>query len=287
MDTLEPTGPNAEQIKYWNETGTKWAGFQTLIDGHIGFLGELTLDRAAFAAGERVVDVGCGCGTTTLAIARRVGPQGRVAGIDVSAVMLARAREAAQAAALTQVAFENADAQTHAFEPGAYDALYSRFGVMFFTGPEAAFANLRQALRPGGRLSFICWRPLPENPWMFVPMMAAAQHLALPPPPAPEAPGPFALADGDRVQRILTAAGFHDIALENVDAQLTVGGTADFDTALNFVLQMGPTGAALRAAEPDVLPRVVDAVRAALTPYSDAAGVHMPAAARIVTARNP
>src|SRR5262249_51171730 len=134
----------------------------------------------------------CGCGATTLALARHVGPGGRVLGVDISAVMLERARERARAANLAQVEFANADAQTHAFAKEAWDCVYSRFGVMFFADPARAFANLRSALRRGGRVSFACWRAMPENPWVMVPIAALTTFLTPPPPPPPGAPGPFA-----------------------------------------------------------------------------------------------
>src|SRR5947199_350388 len=205
MATLEPAGPNAEQIKYWNETaGPKWIAFQRLLDAQLEPLGRRTMDAAGSVGGERVLDVGCGCGDTTLELGRRVGPEGRVLGVDVSGGMVARAAEAAREARLRNVGFENADAQTHRFARGEFDVLYSRFGVMFFADAAAAFTNLRSALGPGGRLAFICWQALRENPWLAVPLAAAARHLTLPPPPAPDAPGPFSLGDPERVRGILS-----------------------------------------------------------------------------------
>src|SRR5438309_1620679 len=198
---------NAEQIRYWNEAaGPKWVSFQKVIDAQIAPLGERAMDRASIAPGERVIDVGCGCGDTTITLARRVGPAGLVLGIDISAPMLERAAETARAAGLANVRFENADAQTHRLSPGAFDVVYSRFGVMFFADPVAAFTNLRAALRPGGRLAFVCWRSLAENPLFTAPMAAAAKHLPPLPPPHPNAPDPFAFADRARVAQILETA---------------------------------------------------------------------------------
>src|SRR2546425_11062457 len=215
---------NAEQIRYWNEAaGPKWVVFQKVIDAQIAPLGERAMDRAGIAPGERVIDVGCGCGGTTIALGGRVGPAGLVFGIDISAPMLERAAETARAAGLTNVRFENADAQTHRLSPGAFDIVYSRFGVMFFADPVAAFANLRAALRSGGRLAFVCWQALRQNPWLFLPLQAAAQHLTLPPPPAPHPPGPFAFADPERAPGILARAGVDDIVLDERPATLTLG----------------------------------------------------------------
>src|SRR5262249_6517301 len=149
---------------------------------------------------ERVLDVGCGTGQTSIELARRAGPGGAVTGIDISAPMLARARARAADAGARTVTFLDADAQTHRFDPASLDVCFSRFGIMFFAAPDAAFANLRSALRPAGRLAFVCWQSMRDNPWMLVPLMAAAAHITLPPPPAPDAPGPFSFADADRVR---------------------------------------------------------------------------------------
>ena len=281
-------GPNAEQIRYWNETaGPKWVAFQKLLDDQLGVLGRRAMDRARLVPGERVIDVGCGCGATTIELARRVAPGGEALGIDVSGPMLARAADAARAAAVGNVRFANADAQTHGFPAGAFDVVWSRFGVMFFSDPAAAFANLRTALRAGGRLAFMCWQTLPENPWLSVPLRAAAAHLALPPPPAPDAPGPFSFAEPERVRGILSRAGFAAIELEGVRDTLTVGGAATLDDAVRFLLEgVGPTSAALREADPAARDTVRAAVRRAVEPFATAAGVRMGCAAWLVSARS-
>jgi SAM-dependent methyltransferase len=286
--TMDPAGPNAEQVRYWNETAApKWVEYQEVLDAQLDGLGLLTMDRARLSPGERVLDVGCGCGATTRALAGRVGANGSAHGVDVSGPMLARATTLAREARLANVRFTTADAQTHRFEPGSADVLFSRFGVMFFADPPAAFRNLRSALRPGGRVAFVCWQPLAENPWLLVPLGAAAQHIQLPPPPAPGAPGPFAFADPDRVRGILDAAGFEGIHLESVRDTLTVAG-GGLDDAVRFLLEgVGPTTAAMREADPAVRPRVYAAVREALAPFVTPDGLRMPCAAWIVTATAP
>jgi len=289
MSRLEFAGPNAEQIRFWNETrGQTWVARNAMIDAQIAPLGRTAMDRAALAPGERVLDVGCGCGPTTLELARRVGPAGEVVGVDLSTTMLDYARAQPRPAGAGAVRFAEADAQTHAFTPGAFDVLFSRFGVMFFADPRAAFANLRTALRPGGRVAFVCWRTFPENLWMAVPMMAALQHVPPPPIPGPEDPSPFAFADRGRVTGILEGAGFADVAFEPIDQDVVIGGGTDVDTAVGFVLEMGPAAALLREAGPAKTAEVAAAVREALRPYHRGdAGVLMAAAAWIVTARRP
>jgi len=288
MPPLAPEGPNTEQIQYWNETaGPKWVALQALIDDQIRPLGELAIERAAPQPGERVADVGCGCGDSTLELARRVGPDGSVLGLDLSAPMLERARQRAHDRGLSIAHFAHADAQTHAFTPDRFDLVFSRFGVMFFAHPEDAFSNLRGGLRAGGRLAFVCWQALAENPWMAVPLMAAVPHLPPMSPPAPGAPGPFAFAEPEHVSRILTGAGFTDVGFEDVRRPLRVGGGGDLDQTVDFLLQMGPTSRALREADPALVPIVTASIREALQPFYRDDGVRMPSAAWIVTARSP
>ncbi|MFQ5666672.1 MAG: class I SAM-dependent methyltransferase [Candidatus Binatia bacterium] len=286
MQTLECAGPNAEQIRHWNEiSGPKWVALHPLIDAQIAPLGRRAMARATPQPGEHVVDVGCGCGTTTLDMARRVGPNGSALGIDVSTVMLEQACAWAQTEGIANIRFENADAQTYAFVPASVDVLFSRFGVMFFADPDAAFTRLCHALRPGGRLAFVCWQAPERNPWLMRPFQAASQYVALPPRPPEGAPGPFALADAHRVRGILSRAGFTGIRFENVQQAVAIGGGVDLDRTVDFLLQMGPTGAALRQAGPKIRPVAARAVRETLLPFLTPQGVYMPAAAWIVTAQ--
>jgi ubiquinone/menaquinone biosynthesis C-methylase UbiE len=279
------TAPNAEQIRCWNEvSGPKWVALHDKIDALIGALGLRALDRAEIAPGSRVLDVGCGCGDTTVEIARRIGPRGGVTGLDVSRVMLDRAGEAARAAAAMNVTLEEADAQTVKLPAGSFDLLFSRFGVMFFSDPEAAFANLRRALRPRARLTFVCWRAPDQNPWTHVPLAALARHIHV-----PEiqlgAPGPFGFADDERVRGILRRAGFHDVAFEAVDELVSIGG-GELDETVELLLELGPAAKALREAGCGKTDVVRSAVREAVTPYMTPDGVRMIAAAWIVTGKN-
>jgi SAM-dependent methyltransferase len=229
--------------------------------------------------GERVIDIGCGCGDTSMELARRVGPSGTVTGADISLPMLDIARRRAEALSLGWARFLEADAQVHDFEP--VDAAFSRFGVMFFADPVAAFANIRKALAPSGRLGFVCWRAMAENHWMALPL-AAVQRLAPATPPLPaDAPGPFAFADRDRLKRILADAGFADVSIEPHDQGI---GQNDLESAVRTTMNMGPIGAALRE-NPQLRAPIREAVHIALAPYAGAAGVRLPSATWIVTAR--
>ena len=286
MSTEPSSGPNAEQVRYWNEqTGPKWVALQAQLDAQLDALGLRAMERAAIAAGEAILDVGCGCGATTLELARRTGSGGEVLGVDISAPMLEVARRRAAEAGLDNARFERADAQTHALPAASRDVVFSRFGVMFFADPTAAFRNLHRTLRPSGRLSFVCWQSLPQNPWMAVPLGVVAQHVALPPPPVPGAPGPFAFADRERVTGILVDAGFAEVDFEPAHDELTIGGTTDLDEAVKFLLTLGPSAALLAAASDAVRSTVVAAVRDAIAPHHGAGGVCMPAAAWLVRAR--
>jgi len=282
--SLPALGPNAEQIEYWNAIqGAKWVTLQQRLDALIEPFGTFAIDRAGIARGERVLDVGCGCGATCLALAERVGSGGSVLGVDISTIMLERARERAWDAGFTQVELANVDAQTHPFAPAARDLVFSRFGVMFFADPTRAFANLRTALRPGGRAVFVCWRPLAENPWMGAPLGALASFLSPPAPPPPGSPGPFAFADPDRVRAILAGAGFEPPEIAAHDGELVLGD--DLDDAVRFTLSTGPASRMLEEAGPAHRARAEQVVRDALAPYVGRGGVSLAGAIWCVTAQ--
>jgi SAM-dependent methyltransferase len=279
-------GTNSEQIDYWNEqAGPKWVRLQELLDLQLADLGLFVIERAAPVPGERVLDIGCGCGGSSLELAARVAPKGSVLGVDISEPMLARAQQRARHDAVENLRFERGDAQVTRFEAGSFDLLHSRFGIMFFEDPPAAFANMRQALAPGGRLTFVCWQPLSENPWMRIPMAAALPHIELPPIPAPDAPGPFAFGDDSRVWQILDKAGFRDIEIESHERSLSVGGTKSLEHSVDFILEMGPTAAAVRAAEPELRERLRATVIEAVAPYHGEAGLSMESRSWIVSAQ--
>lgn len=280
--------PNDEMVRYWNEAaGPVWVAQQERLDAQLARLGAIARERAALRNGEAVIDVGCGCGGTTLDLATAVGDGGRVLAVDLSQPMLDHARARAKRAGLAdRIEFQCEDAQAARFTAAGYDVAFSRFGVMFFDDPVAAFANLRRALRRDGRLAFVCWQRREKNPWMMAPAAAAAAHLAFPAPPPPDAPGPFAFGDDGRVRGILAAAGFEDVAIDAVEEPLRLGGDT-IDEALELMLAVGPVGAALREAKPSDAQRerVVAAVRGVLESFATPRGLEAPAAAWLVTAR--
>lgn len=287
MTTPESAGPNAEQSQYWNEiAGPNWVALQEVLDEEHAALGAVAMDKAGVAPGERVLDIGCGCGQTSLELSRRVGSNGFVLGIDISTPMLERAGARAKEAGIANVRFESADAQSFAFEPSEFDLLYSRMGVMFFDDPIAAFENLLRALRPGGRMAFVCWRDIKENPWMSVPLSAVARHIPIPERPS-GAPGPSAFADSGRVRSILEGAGFADVAFERLDMTITIGGSSSVDESVRNMLRFGPISRAIRQANVQDTTEIASSVREAVEPYATTRGVRMGSACWVVTARRP
>tara|TARA_R110001606_G_scaffold391201_2_gene558915 strand:+ start:143777 stop:144649 length:873 start_codon:yes stop_codon:yes gene_type:complete len=276
--------PNIAQVEYWNATvGETWARFQDQLDRQLAPLGLEAMKALAVSPGENLIDIGCGCGHTSLELARRVGPQGAVVGVDISQPMLEVARRRAGAMPELTVSFREADVQTAELGASVFDAAFSRFGVMFFSDPAAAFANMGRSLRSGGRLAFVCWRPFADNPWMGAPLAAALPFIPAPAPVDPLAPGPFAFADADRVRTILTEAGFTDIDIRPHETRI---GGGDVDQALRLALRVGPLGSVLRE-DPSLAGQVTDAVRRVLEDHLTPDGVLMPAAVWIVTARRP
>jgi SAM-dependent methyltransferase len=275
---------NADEITRWNDvSGRTWSELSDLLDRQLGDAGRLAMDALAPRAGERLIDVGCGCGQTTLELARRVGPGGEVLGLDISQPMLAVARGRAATAGAKHVRFVEGDAQIHALEPGAFAGIFSRFGVMFFEDPVAAFRNLRRALAPGGRLAFLCWRAPEDNQIMTCPMVASRHHFPPQPPPTPGGPGPFAFADSDRVRGVLEQAGFSQIALAKHDAEM--GGNS-LEDALTLALRVGPVPGLLRT-HPEVAPQVRESIRQALVPFVRDGAVWLGSSTWIVTASSP
>ena len=271
----------AEQAAFWNGPGGEsWLASLARIERSITGFGEQALAAAAAQPGEHVVDIGCGTGSTTLALGSAVGADGSVLGLDISEPLIDVARRKSPP---PQVTFRVGDAATNQFELSSTDLLFSRFGVMFFGDPVAAFGNLRRALKPAGRLVFVCWRPVLENDWVLVPMKAAVPHLPPVERPGPEDPGPFAFGDPARVTRILTEAGFTPPAFTPLDRQLWSGAT--IDDAVENMTKFGPLFRVFVDASHAQTAKAKEAIAAALKPYVGAEGVHLSGACWLVSAR--
>lgn len=276
---------NREQRDYWSEEGQHWVREADRYDAMSRRFGEAMLDAADLQAGERVLDVGCGNGATTIAAAQRVGATGSVAGLDLSHPMLGLARRRADDAGCPNIEFLEADAQVYPFEVGTFDAIISRFGVMFFEDPEAAFTNLHNALRPDGRLAMVCWQDVLHSEWIIVPGAAAAEHVGFPDFGPPGSPGPFSLADHERLRRILEVGGFHDIAIQGITNPMRIGDDANDVTA--FITSLELVRNNLFADKPeDKIRAAVDAAREALRAYEAPQGVVLNGGAWLVSARH-
>lgn len=236
------TEPRPTQLEYWNsKVAEEWVRQADRTDAMFTALTQAGLDALQLQRGERVLDIGCGAGDTSLKAARLVGPGGRVVGVDISRQLLELGRERAGG---LNVDLIEADAGAGAAPGAPFDAAFSRFGVMFFDDPPAAFANVRASMKQGGRLVFICWRAFPENVWSFAPVGALAPLLAAPlPPPDESLPGPFAFANAGKVETILAAAGWRGVSITPWDGALRVGANAE--DAADYLLKIGPSARAI------------------------------------------
>ncbi len=278
---------NAGQIEYWNgDVGRRWARLQDQLDALFGDVTATAIEAASPHEGERALDIGCGCGASVLALAQWVGSTGHVLGIDISEVMLDVARRRIASRKIENATLALADAAVERFEPGVCDLAFSRFGVMFFDQPTEAFANIKRSLKPGGRLAFVCWRPYKDNPFFSAPHWAAKPFLPTEEEavPDPDAPGPFAFADPDRVRRILGDSGFTSITIEPADVMLPLAPPGDLDTATRFIVQIGPVARALASADAEQRRQAEAAVTKAIAPFDGAEGVRLPARIWVVSA---
>lgn len=276
---------NIDQAEAWDgPEGEHWAlhheRFDATISPHHGVL----ITAAAFAPGERVLDIGCGNGLTSRDAARAVGPSGSVLGVDLSGPMLAVAEQLAEEEGLDNVRFERGDAQVHSFAPGAYDLAISRFGVMFFLDPVAAFTNIASALRPGGRVAFLAWQSVPANEWVSAMREALAVGRDLPLPP-PGVPSPFALADTDFTRRVMSEAGFTDIAFAGSTPPWRLG--SDADDAYGFVTGLRVIKMMLEDLDDDLKAQALHNLRATAAAHETPDGVFFGSAAWVITANKP
>jgi SAM-dependent methyltransferase len=275
---------DSEQARLWNgPSGQAWIDLQDTLDRALQPIEDLLVDAVAAQGAQQVLDVGCGTGATTLAMARQLATRGRCVGIDISDPMIAVARSRAEREG-SRAHFVCADAQTHAFEPAVFDSLVSRFGVMFFDEPVRAFSNLRRAAKADAAMHFVAWRSAAENPFMTTAERAAAHLLPALPQRAPaDAPGMFSFAEHDRVRSILHASGWTGVDIQPIDVTCTM---SESDLA-RYVARLGPVGRALREADEPTRARVTAALQEAFAPYVHAGAARFTAACWMIGARAP
>jgi SAM-dependent methyltransferase len=282
MDLTNPA--DGEQAKLWNgPSGHAWVDNQEVLDRMFRPFEDLLVQAARAASASRVLDVGCGTGSTTLAVARQLGARGRCTGLDISGPMIAAARARAERQR-TPASFICDDAQSCVFEPASFDLVISRFGVMFFDDPVRAFANLRHAAGDAGELRVIAWRGAAENPFMTTAERAAAPLLPGLPARRADGPGQFAFADRERVRAILQHSGWADIDIQPIDVACAFPETE----LVRYFTRLGPVGRILQEAGDDpARARITGVVRAAFDPYVHGAEVRFDAACWMVGARAP
>ncbi|MGZ4710015.1 MAG: class I SAM-dependent methyltransferase [Acidimicrobiales bacterium] len=278
------SGPNSAQAEFWEELTPSWLEAERHTRLVSQRFGEMAIDRLDLVAGQRVLDIGCGAGGTTLELAARVGPDGEAVGADIASAMVRAAQQRAGDAGVRNVRFLTADLQVDDLGTGLFDAAFSQFGVMFFAEPAAAFAHIRRTIHPGGTLAFSCWQSIFSNEWMFVPGSAVVSVTgSLPPMPGPDEPGPFSLAEPDRVTALLSGAGFTHIEVEPRDEVVVLVGD-QIDSLVEMSRNVGVVREALRDADEDTSARIIDAVRAALAERVVDGELRLTAGALIVTA---
>ncbi len=278
---------NEKQREFWSgKGGDNWVEHQTSMDHMLGPLGERALNKLDPVAGENILDIGCGTGATTLAIANRVGTSGSVSGADISEPMLTLAQQRAKDAELDHVTFQNVDIQSHAFETDCFDAAFSRFGVMFFDKPVEAFTNVFRSLGAGGRLAFVCWQSPAKNPWQSLATQTLSSLIELPVPAPERGPGPFAFQESDYVCDILSSAGFDAIELSNHEQMLAMYPGMTLPKTVEAYMSINPALRAMIAEMPEEnRTNIVDALVEAFRPYHSDRGLVLDSATSVVTAR--
>lgn len=274
MDVTHQT--ENEQAALWNGlAGRAWVEAQELLDRVLKPFEDLLVDAVSAGPATRVLDVGCGTGGTTVAVARLLGAKGRCLGVDISDPMIAAARARAERESMPAT-FIRANAQNHEFEPGSFDMIVSRFGVMFFDNPAQAFANLRRAGREAAELRFLAWRSAEENPFM-----TTAERAANLPARQPDEPGQFAFADRRRVHSILEESGWTEIEIKPIDVACTL----PEKELVPYLTRFGPVGRILQEADDQTRTQIIETVRPAFDPYIHGAEVRFTAACWMVGAR--
>ena len=271
-----------QQKQFWNsESAERWVKNNKSMDRLLAPLTEILFAIADVKVGEAVLDLGCGVGSTTERAGQATGSSGKVLGLDISAPMLKAAQEKSEA---EHVSFLEADASSHDFSATSFDLAMSRFGIMFFADPVAAFSNIRGALKPDGRIAMACWGPRSDNPWFQLPMDVVAEFCGPQPKIPARAPGPTAFGETDYVESILNGAGFRNIDIESREIWLDAGD--DIDQTARYVMFMGPASRALAQYKPeqDVLDQMVADAKQRLQPYQTARGMEVSGLVHYLTA---
>ncbi len=286
---MSATDTNREQVENWTGTeGDHWVRNAQRHDDMLVPFADQIATVAQVGAGERVLDIGCGCGLTTVRSGGAVGSTGAVLGVDLSPQMLEVATARAETAEVGEwTRFRAADAQTADLGADQWDVVLSRFGVMFFDDPVAAFTNIARAVRPGGRLVLCCWQPLGNNDWMLIPGLAVAQHVELPPRAFGDQPGPFSMGNPDRIRAVLGAAGFEQVNVDPYLCSVLLAGGGSIDDTMAYMTTSGLGRALLENAPEPAVSAAIDAVRQTLAPLHDGDGVSLGAAAWMITAVLP
>ncbi len=289
MSTVPAAASSNEFVDFWNDVLVpKFIKYRHILVGGLNHHSEKIFPTLEISEGDRAVDVGCGFGDTAIQIAKRVGPEGSVLGMDCCEAFLEFARADAKAAGISNVTFVEGDVQSYPIEP-VHDFCFSRFGTQFFENPVAGLRSMRTSLKPGGIMTMIVWRTIDDNPWLGMPKQVILEHL---PPPGDDArtcgPGPFSMADQDMVTKQLEIAGYDDIQFERIDAPLMVGNTVD--DAVNFQLAVGPAGEVYREAGDQAVAKhdeIIAALESELGKHVISDGVVMESSSWKIRARNP
>ena len=282
-------GPNSDEIDFWNgPQGKNWVVENRLTDLMYEPFGDKTIERAELTPGERILDIGCGCGTTTLKLARLLAPDGDITALDISTLMLSIASERTKSAAVP-VKIINADAESYKLVPGTFDVMFSQFGLMFFRNPQKAFDNFHASLKPGGRIAFVCWRDPERNPWLVTPFEAVHHFKPEMETPNPDArASPFSFSSQKKVEALLRDTGFVDVQLEPFETKARMGeGSLEECTRFVIAFAGGTVGAVLRGSGEENTPAIIAALQTGLAPYHIGNRIKLGASAWIVSARRP
>ena len=276
---------NKKQREFWSgKGGDVWVEKQNAMDVMLEPLGVAALSKLPEDLGEHILDIGCGCGSTTLSIAGNLSKNSKITGVDISAPMLDQARKLAAEKNLTNADFQVMDIQTELKKENIYSAAYSRFGVMFFEAPVPAFKNIYRSLQQGAKFSFVCWQSPQLNPWQALSIQVIKKFVDLPS-PLPRSPGPFAFAEKDYLESIMVDSGFKDIAIESHEQQITMFVGKSLQEASNDYLSINPVVTAmLEESSPEVKDDISSALQELFKEYSDGNGLHFPSATWLVTA---